>query len=491
MTFLLWLALGVSVVALGRVIPENRRLRRRAEASARQIAGLTARVPGPLSTSSAETPPAGDAGTLPSGLPLGVDAPAFTLPDLLGAQRSLKDWLGRPLVLMFLDPACPFSREMAVELGRRTETLISGQPLPIVVSTGSLAANQQLAWYHGFRCPVLRQQALEVATAYRVGGTPMGCLVTADGRVGSAVTVGAVPLLALLRTPAAASVLPSRPNGYALPGPEPGSEAPAVLLPDLGGRPRSLSDWLGRRVLIVFVDPEVDACQRLVPELARAFSSPDTGVVLVLISRGSAGANEQLALHHGLRAPVLLQEHREVIERFGITAVPAACLVEADGRIGSPLALGTGVLALGAAVRAEAEDGRGSVRADVRPAARVHCRVLAPPPGTAISRVYTRMGVSFVKGDGPWQMFRPPIPQMTEGDMLLLGDVAGKWIESVSGVDVLLLEDGTARVCEVNAAPEMDARNPRYARIKDAVLRDGLVAAGVAPGGRHSFVRLP
>ncbi len=43
--------------------------------------------------------------------------------------------------------------------------------------------------------------------------------------------------------------------------------------------------------------------------------------------------------------PVLLQRHREVALAYGVTAVPSAVLVNAEGRIASPVAVG------GAAIR--------------------------------------------------------------------------------------------------------------------------------------------
>ena len=58
------------------------------------------------------------------------------------------------------------------------------------------------------------------------------------------------------------------------------------------------------------------------------------------------------------------------------------------------------------------------------------------------------------------------------------------------GFDVILKTDLTPRIAEVNALPEMDAMNPRYAAIKDRVLVDGLAAAGLIDRAVHGFVQI-
>ncbi len=132
----------------------------------------------------------------PAGLEIGTAAPAFTLPDLSGTPRSLNDWLGQPLLLVFLDPAGPCSRDLVAHLARLTART-SRDPLPIVVTAGDVAAN--LEWFAGssLACPVLVQEGLEVAAAYRVSSTPMGYRIDGNGRILSPLATGASDLLAL------------------------------------------------------------------------------------------------------------------------------------------------------------------------------------------------------------------------------------------------------------------------------------------------------
>ena len=48
--------------------------------------------------------------------PLGTQAPEFTLPDTAGGTRSLSDYIGVPLLVMFICNHCPFVQHIAAKL---------------------------------------------------------------------------------------------------------------------------------------------------------------------------------------------------------------------------------------------------------------------------------------------------------------------------------------------------------------------------------------
>src|SRR5262249_35558488 len=127
----------------------------------------------------------------PEGLPLGSPAPAFELPDLFGERRSLAEFRGQRLLLIFFNPRCGFCTRMAPDLAALPIDGAEGRPLPVVVSTGDAEANRTLVAEHAIRCPVLLQEAMEVASRYQANGTPMGYLLDAEGRIASALAVGA------------------------------------------------------------------------------------------------------------------------------------------------------------------------------------------------------------------------------------------------------------------------------------------------------------
>src|SRR3954470_21834397 len=55
----------------------------------------------------------------PAGLALGSFAPEFELPDLAGETRSLSQYCGRSVLLVFFNPACGFCREMVPKLKQK------------------------------------------------------------------------------------------------------------------------------------------------------------------------------------------------------------------------------------------------------------------------------------------------------------------------------------------------------------------------------------
>jgi hypothetical protein len=49
----------------------------------------------------------------PGGLPRGIAAPDFELPDLRGTPRKLSEFRGRDVLLIFFNPKCGFCSKMA------------------------------------------------------------------------------------------------------------------------------------------------------------------------------------------------------------------------------------------------------------------------------------------------------------------------------------------------------------------------------------------
>src|SRR5207237_2967018 len=111
----------------------------------------------------APTAPPAPAPSSPQGLPVGSPAPAFELPDLAGGRKSLADFRGRKLLLIFFNPRCGFCARMAPDLANLSPGPSptmggvpgrSGEVLPLVVTTGEAEENRKLFAEHGIRCPV-------------------------------------------------------------------------------------------------------------------------------------------------------------------------------------------------------------------------------------------------------------------------------------------------------------------------------------------------
>ena len=118
-----------------------------------------------------------------------------------------------------------------------------------------------------------------------------------------------------------------------------GTPAPAFTLPRVDGGELSLDDYAGRRVLLVFSDPECGPCNTLAPELEK-LSRQAGGPAVIMISRGSADANRKKVREHGLTFPVVLQRQWEISRAYGMFATPMAYLVDDRGVIAADVAVG-------------------------------------------------------------------------------------------------------------------------------------------------------
>jgi peroxiredoxin len=120
-----------------------------------------------------------------------------------------------------------------------------------------------------------------------------------------------------------------------------GSAFPPFALPDLDDHIVRLGDLKGRRVLLVHWSPECGFCELIAPDLAELqepLSRQD--IQLVLVSSGSREANRALAGEQGLRCPILVHHGSTPIQGFRDLGTPVAYLLDEEGRIAQPLAVG-------------------------------------------------------------------------------------------------------------------------------------------------------
>jgi peroxiredoxin len=333
-----WLLLAFGVWLAYQMIRQNGRLLLRLEALERRLEELSSGSPPAVAPAPSPRP----------ALPIGAPAPGFELPDLNGHRRSLADFLGTRLLLVFFNPRCGFCTRMAPDLAALPTDAAEGRPLPLLVSTGDPEENRRLVAEHGLRGPVLLQERMEVAARYGAHGTPMGYLLDEDGRIASAPAVGADALLALAEGRAEAVAGNGKPahrgnrklsdSKLKRDGLPAGSPAPEFTLPALGGGEVSLSAYRGQQVLLVFSDPNCGPCQKLTPELAE-FHRQWAGAVL-MVSRGEESANQAKAAAHGVTFPIGLQKQWEVSRAYAMFATPIAYRIDAEGSIAAEVAVG-------------------------------------------------------------------------------------------------------------------------------------------------------
>jgi len=132
----------------------------------------------------------------------------------------------------------------------------------------------------------------------------------------------------------------SRPAGLPV-----GSVVNDFELRDLHGTPVARSRWRGRRVLLIFFDADGAASRALLPGLAGLEPEPTDGrPVPVVLARGDADEVRDLMLAHGVRCPVLLQEHDAVANLYRVTEMPAGYVLDEEGRTRTALVVGVEAL---------------------------------------------------------------------------------------------------------------------------------------------------
>ncbi len=290
-----------------------------------------------------------------AGLPVGTPAPDFELPGLLGERPTLRALraAGQPVLLIFADPGCGPCLALMPEIGRWQRDHASVLNIA-VVSRGDLKGNQAKAKEHGLR-QVLLQEDTEVGEAYRYGGTPSAVLIDVDGRIASPVAGGADSIRGLLSRALNHETVPVgtggshvSPDGAHVHASGPpvgiGQPAPAFALPDLRGEIVDLAKFRGQSTLVLFWNPSCGFCQDMLEDLKAWERKPQHGAPrLLVISTGSVDDNRAMRLS----SSVVLDSQSEAMRAFGANGTPMAVLVDAEGKIASPVVAGAqAVLAL-------------------------------------------------------------------------------------------------------------------------------------------------
>ena len=118
-----------------------------------------------------------------------------------------------------------------------------------------------------------------------------------------------------------------------------GSRRPNIVLPDLDGRTRSLSQWDGRLLLVNFWASWCGPCREEMPLLDRTQQRlADRGVQIVGIAADTAEATKGFLGRHPVHYPILVNDPdhgRDVSLDYGDTrgVLPYSVLIGRDGRI--------------------------------------------------------------------------------------------------------------------------------------------------------------
>jgi peroxiredoxin/uncharacterized membrane protein YphA (DoxX/SURF4 family) len=291
------------------------------------------------------------------GLPVGSEAPEFSLSGLHGESLTLEALRssGKPMMALFTDPGCGPCNAMLPEVGRWQEEHAQKLTLALI-SRGEVEENKTKASEHGLR-NVLLQKDWEVSEAYEVRGTPSAVLIAPDGMVASPVAGGPEGIRGLLSYAvgehAQLPMQPHQPQTQGQPCPncgkvhaaaptmpaarEIGEPAPEVKLADLEGTTVELKDFRGQQTLVLFWNPGCGFCQQMLSDLREwEDNPPEEAPKLLVVSAGTQEANRE----QGLSSTVVLDQNFATGGAFGASGTPSAVLVDAQGKVASAIAVG-------------------------------------------------------------------------------------------------------------------------------------------------------
>lgn len=314
----------------------------------------------------------------PRGIQAGAIVPDFRLRDVKGRVHSLESYRGKRVLLVHWSTQCGFCDMIAQELSGLQSAFTEHNVQMLLVSYGESEANIRMAGEYGFDVPILLQAHGTTIDAFESLGTPVAYLIDEDGRVLEPLAIGADQVPDLARRAAsgasdpnsdAADIASSSPSPSTiasashdahdtLPGARPlsesriprdglsaGTPAPTFTLPDVYGKTVSLESYRGRRVLLVFSDPNCGPCDELAPHLARLDREHRTNnLAVVMVGRGDVEENRKKAEELGLEFPVVMQEKWKLSKEYGIFATPVGYLIDENGVIKNDVAMGGGAI---------------------------------------------------------------------------------------------------------------------------------------------------
>ena len=266
------------------------------------------------------------------GLPIGAPAPAFTLPDSQGTPVSLAELLSAvPLLLAFVAPGCGPCDDMLTQM-EKWAFRYSKRIRTAAISSGS-QVDPRVDHF-------LFDQGDSVSKAYNANWLPSAVLLSPDGRIASRVASGfeAIEALALhAANPENLEPWLGANLEHMLDPLEPlpfGSAAPDFQATDLGGSQLSLSEYHGRMILLVFLSTGCPYCIEVTADLRAYEESAGRGSTeMLIVFDGSADDVRRL----GLRSRCVLSTNGEISALYRVESLPAAILIDANGRTGSLL----------------------------------------------------------------------------------------------------------------------------------------------------------
>jgi methylamine dehydrogenase accessory protein MauD len=120
-------------------------------------------------------------------------------------------------------------------------------------------------------------------------------------------------------------------QGVARDGIPAGQPAPAFSLPGLGGGARSLADYTGRSLLLVFGSTSCAPCRGLVPDLNVFASQHARDIDALFAIRGTPSEAQRFVEELHLQVPVGVFNDEELPEKYKARVTPFAFIIDGAG----------------------------------------------------------------------------------------------------------------------------------------------------------------
>ncbi len=277
-------------------------------------------------------------------------APDFDIAALDGGRLTLDSLKepGKPVMLVFADPGCGPCSALTPDIAEWQKRF--GEDLTMaVISRGTPESNQDKFVTKGVGNIGL-QEEWEVFNDYEVRGTPSAILIDPDGIIRQPYGVGRDSIRQLVNRAVSPDQGPEDQKPTINPGddplaeilrkaegPEVGSGASRLPLPTVDGEFLSLDDFKGEKTAIVFWNVTCGFCQRMLPDLKEIEDEAGDKISRILIvSQGDPEANRE----QGLKSRMMLDDGFTMGRAFGANGTPSAIVLDEDGKVASPLAIG-------------------------------------------------------------------------------------------------------------------------------------------------------
>jgi peroxiredoxin len=115
-----------------------------------------------------------------------------------------------------------------------------------------------------------------------------------------------------------------------------GTTAPDFTAQTVQGVTKTLADYLGQAVVLIFVSPSCQPCRESLPMLQKtAVEAGASGVEFVLVSGGTLEDTQAWNQEATIQLPLLVatQAQNPFFQDYHITSTPTFCLLGADGKV--------------------------------------------------------------------------------------------------------------------------------------------------------------